>query len=170
MAPQVIFISATTIDNYHSLLRIFPFIFYKRRNIVKYNSRDTDCSANKDGSSVKTTAGEKVVALRDSLKWPVTYWSSKCCRQYTKVRGHEVCHVTVLVYKSQGPSPGVQSRLLHSLAWLKAERAAPSSHLSCGLEYLFTGMLRLTKEIGCDSTAHRQEHLEPRNTDQEKQH
>lgn len=115
-----------------SLLRIFPFIFYKRRNIVKYNSRDTDCSANKDGSSVKTTAGEKVVALRDSLKWPVTYWSSKCCRQYTRleVTRSAMCGAEVL---QKSRPPWSQSPPHAPLAWLKAE-GAPSSHLSCGLE------------------------------------
>ena len=114
---QVIFTSATTIDNYHLLLRIFPFIFYKRQNIVKYNSTDTDCSANKDGNSIKTTAGEKVVALPDSLKWPFICWSPKYCRQYTKVeRSRGLPRDGAGVQKSRTPSPGFQSCLLHSLA------------------------------------------------------
>ena len=138
---------------------------------VAKSRTDTDCSANKDGNSIKTTAGEKVVALPDSLKWPFICWSPKYCRQYTKVeRSRGLPRDGAGVQKSRTPSPGFQSCLLHSLAWLKTERTSPSSHLSCGLEYLFTGMLRPTKKIGCDLTPHRQEHLEPRNTDQEEQH
>ena len=107
MAPQVIFISATTIDNYHSLLRIFPFIFYKRQNVVKYNSTVSDCSANKDGSSIKTTTGEKAVTLHDGLKRPFIAGHQNAAGNTQRFRGHEVCHVKVLVYKSQGPLPWI---------------------------------------------------------------
>lgn len=69
---------------------------------------------------------------------------------------------------SQGPQPLAFNPV--SSTWvsvIKHWENLLSSYRSWALEHLFTRMLQPTKKIGCDSVPHKQEHLDPRNTDWE---
>lgn len=142
------------------------------QNTIDYNDKGNNRSANKDGSSITTRVGEKAVCLHDAQRGPsfAGHQNSACNTQSLASRclPCKGASVQSLRKASQGPQPLAFNPV--SSTWvsvIKHRENLLSSYRSWALEHLFTRMLQPTKKIGCDSVPHKQEHLDPRNTDWE---